>query len=347
MAVVNKLHYARVLREAGGLGDSVRVISVCQGIKEKYKDYRVHYYSVDFLKYLLEPRTKHCVDLFLGFPCGIRPRDTDWKSYKHLLRNEIEYDITIDSWCPAYLHEPATKGIVALDRVQLWNDVGNLPFSRPKLNILKEDIYWMNRQKETVSKEKCVIGIQVGATCSSRDIPYNKVNKLIQLLLREGCHVILFDVCYRWVKDIDTKNVQLSINDDWNKTIGRILSTSLIVTPDSGFFHLTGALYHRTLGIFGCTSGQIMSRPYLLEKATHHYLELTHNEIDYNALPAGCQPKCCMRWERGWNWSRYRDVNRKNYCELIQQMPVELMFEKIRELTNNFKEKWYEREYNG
>lgn len=321
--------YARFIREAGGLGDVVRIIAIGQGLKEKYKDVRVHYFGPSYLRDLIAPRT-NAIDIYFSFDCSIRPRDStiDENVFPHL-NVGIKYDISLDGWCPPYLHEPNTNGVCCQDRTELWCRIGGLPFTRPRLIPTQQDEKIRDNYQKRYKK---IIGIQPGATCRSREWPYHYWNELVTRLIKKGIHVILFDVCYRWQDEIKNDKMELSINKSWPETVGKLLACDLVITPDSGFYHLAGALQIPSLGIFGCTSGLVISRPWQLEIKTGYYEQLLHKEIDVKLLPEGCMPICYMRWERGWKGDRYR-VERK-YCSLMEQLTVDRVEARITRLLN-------------
>lgn len=328
----SKIKYIRYCREAGGLGDSLRFLGAGQGLKKKYPSARVHYYGASYLETLISLRAPAAFDLFVPCDHGTRDRDDipDESRHRHLMTN-IKYDITVDGWCPPYLHEPATEGICCRDRVELWCQEAGVDFCRPELLPTIRDVAAREKILGRTKKYSAVVGIQPGATCRSREWPYNYWDQLIKLFAQENILVILFDVCWRWLQAIDPKqkNLEPSINLSWTETIGRILATDLMITPDSGFYHLSGCLKKKCLGIFGCTSGQIISRPWKFEKKTGHYIQLRHSEIDYDQLPKEngcgrpCKPICYMRWERGWDAGRYR--TERKYCSLMQQITPEMV----------------------
>lgn len=322
------VEYIRVIRESGGLGDSTRVLAVCQGMRLKYPAARIHYFGAGYLRHLFQDRSD-AFDVFFPCECNARPRDCYDYTCKHLNPHGIHYDITIDCWCPAYLHEPATEGICCQDRTEIWCKNGNVPVTRPRLELLTQDYEVKAWYKKQYHK---IIGIQPGATCPSREWPYPYWNELVKMLKEIGVHVILFDVCRRTQGEIDYSLLETSICDDWHKTLGRMAACDLIITPDSGFYHLAGAIGAKTLGIFGCTSGQIMSRPWQMEEYTHHYLQLRHDQIDASKLPKDCQPICYMQWCRGWSADRYRKQQGRGYCAIIEQITPEMVFQKVMEL---------------
>lgn len=321
------LEYVRAVRESGGLGDIVRCIAVCQGLRLKYPEARVHFFGARYLQQLVAPRSK-AFDLYIPCENHARPRDAelDETIYPHL-EVGIEYKDSIDCFCPAYLEEPATEGVVCQERTELWCSHGGVPLTRPKLTPLPQDLNVFENMKNKYQKS---VGIQVGATCRSREWPFENWGKLIKMFKREGYHVYLFDVCFRWTDFIDFKDVEAIVNGPWSSVIGRILSTDLMITPDSGFYHLCGALNQRTLGLFGPTSGQVISRIWNREDPTHHFLQVDHDSIDHDELPKTsssnrpCKPICYQRWERGWDSERYRQKG--EYCALIKMLTPDLVF---------------------
>lgn len=321
--------YIRVIREAGGLGDLVRVVAVAQGLRKKYPEARIHFYGARYLQELIAPRATHAFDLYIPCPQGIRDREVplDEIRFPHLNRGII-YQESHCCWCWAYKHEPSTGGLVCQDRIELWCQKASVEPSRPYLKLLPGDISWRDKYQKKYAGQK-LLGIQVGATCRSREWPYEYWNRFINLAAEAGWRVLLFDVCYRWLKEIAPEthvNLELSINRPWPETLGKLAACNLIITPDSGFFHLAGCLALRTLGLFGCTSGVVISRPWNWEKPTHDYLEIPAEKIDYDTLPTEprpCQPKCYMRWERGWDSKRYREKN--NYCALMSALTPDMV----------------------
>lgn len=334
-----KKKFIRVIREAGGLGDAVRVLAPCLSLKKKYPNSRIHFYGPNYLKDLFLLGRIPFVDCFFPCPNQIRPRDGYKFNFPHLEEKEkfFNYEETWDMWCPAYIHEPATKGICCQDRIELFCLNANVNVSKPYIKPLPSDLAVKNFYEKKYKPDKKIIGIQVGATCPSREYPPYYWRDLIFLLEKsKKFHIIIFDVCTRHLKDLEIAKykgkIETSINDNWNNTLGRLLACDLIVTPDSGFFHLAGCLKKKTLGLFGCTSGQITSRIWNLEEKTHYYEQLNHEEIDFSRLPKGCKPICYMQWHRGWKGDHYRS-EKKDYCELLKQLHPERVYERILDLT--------------
>lgn len=328
--------FVRYVREAGGLGDIVRVLAVGEELKKKYKNAKVHLFGPAWEVPLLTARAKHAFDMFVPCEWGARERDhvIDESIHKHL-KTEIKYDVTVDGWCPAYLHEAGTKGYVCQDRTELWCRYGGVDFVRPYLSPTKEDDIFCETYKKANGRRGPIIGIQPGATCPSREWPYYYWNELCKLLKEQlGAHIVLFDSCLRSMQGgIEAKYVEPSIQRPWNETIGKILACDLLVTPDSGFYHLSGTLYKKCLGLFGCTSGVVTSRTWQMGVKTGYYLELSEDEIDYSLLPTcnhngkPCMPKCYMQWCRGFRPDRYRKEGHS--CELLRQLHPKRVFSEV------------------
>jgi len=325
--------YIRVIREAGGLGDIVRVVAVCQGLKKKYPSAQIHLYGPITEGSLIFPRASYAIDLYIPCRYGSRERDIlpDERIHKHLKRG-ISYDLTYDGWCPPYLHEPATKGLVNIDRTELWCRSANVDFCRPYFTPTQGDLFFAEETKKQF-KGKKIIGIQAGATCRSREYPYKYWSWLIEKFHTLGIQVILFDVCRRGFKELPVSKFFASINQPWSLTVGRILATDLMITPDSGFYHLSGMLKKKCLGIFGCTNGEVISRVWQKEIKTGYFIQLKLKEVNYNDLPHKCKPRCYMRYERGWDARYYREQG--NYCHLMTQLKPKRVLKRALELIKD------------
>lgn len=328
--------YVRVVRESGGLGDVVRCLAVAQGLRIKFPEARVHFFGPTYLAGLVSIRSK-AIDAYIHCPQMVREREAplDENAYHHLKKG-IEYLESHCAWCPAYVHEPLTNGLICQERTELWCEAANVPVTRPKLEMLSQDIKVMENMKKSHKK---IVGMQLGSTCRSRDWPFKHWGKLIEMFRKEGYHIVIFDVCYRWESDINTDGLEMVIGGSWFDVIGKIKACDLMITPDSGFYHLTGALNQKTLGIFGPTSGQVISRIWNYEEPTHHYIQLDHDDIDHSKLPKGdvktapCNPICFQRHERGWSYTRYRKESRN--CEIMNQTLPEYVFERARGIIRN------------
>jgi len=329
--------YVRAVRESGGLGDVVRCLAVLQGLREKYPDARVHFFGPGYLADLVVPRAKNAFDSYIRCENQSRARDAviDEDVFPHL-NVGIEYDESHDMFCPAYLEEPATGGIVCQERTELWCRHADVPLSRPRLIPLEQDL---QVAENMMNQHDRIVGIQVGATCRSREWPFENWAQLIKMLRREGIHVVIFDVCYRWGDTISHSDCEMVVNGSWFDVVGKIMSTNLMITPDSGFYHLSGALKKKTLGIFGPTSGQVISRIWNMEVPTHFYIQTDWRDVDPDILPKKngsgkpCIPICYQRWERGWDGARYRE--KKEYCALIKQITPGMVFNQVMSMLND------------
>jgi len=322
----------RVVREAGGLGDILRVLAVCQGAKKIYPNAKVHLYGPFCEALLISERSNHCIDLYISCEYQSRDRDILIEKGKFSHLDHIDYDVTIDGWCPPYLHEPATNGLVNIDRTELWCRAGGVPFSRPYLEPTEQDFAFRDTFKKF--HPGVIVGIQPGATCRSREWPYRYWNEIARLLHGLGVTVVLFDVCWRAVGSsaIEQKYIVPSISENWVSTVGKLLACDLVITPDSGFYHLAGMLRKKCLGIFGCTNGEVISRVWSMEQKTGYHCQLSIDELDYSKLHKGCNPRCYMQWSRGWNGDRYRKEGK--YCSLMEQLLPEMVWGKIKHLIN-------------
>jgi hypothetical protein len=68
----------------------------------------------------------------------------------------------------------------------------------------------------------------------------------------------------------------------------------MLISADTGPLHLAGALGVPTVGLFGCTSGEVVCRPYMNGNQTHEWMTAA-------APPTGCRAPCYGRPSRGYS----------------------------------------------
>jgi ADP-heptose:LPS heptosyltransferase len=102
----------------------------------------------------------------------------------------------------------------------------------------------------------------------------------------------------------------------WPELAATIAACELVISVDTGIFHLAGALSVPTLGLFGPTSGEVMCRPYP-----------THSPVTSPERPPGCDPPCYGRPERGYS----KDVCGRVGCEVLRGVTPEAALRRVTE----------------
>ncbi len=169
---------------------------------------------------------------------------------------------------------------------------------------------------------RVVVGLAPYATHVSRSLPdAHQVTELAALLREAGARLVFFHSwkCARPGRD-EVRPADIgaypALRLPWPELAATIASCNLVISVDTGIFHLAGALGVPTLGLFGPTSGEVMCRPYP-----------THSPVTSPGLPPGCDPPCYGRPARGYS----RDVCGRVGCEVLRSVTPDAVLRRVRE----------------
>lgn len=282
----------RVVREAGGLGDLVRLFPVFAGLRRKYPDHEIHFYCLNHYRDLM----LHCKDIDVYIPVNMmdrRPRlaPLDEQKYPYLDRG-TRYDLEFDMFCPAYLHEVITDGKVTKERTHLWCEAAGVEFKPAVFMPWDEERIWADNwlTERMIDPLRAVI-LQPFGTSRSRNWAPDNWTELIQLMNAQGITPIAVDVCRRIAKLPCEQLVYPTFGQ-----LGAILERcQLAISGDSGIFHFAAAVGTKALGLFGQTKGDVMiegHRPGLV-----YYIQADPARIQN----LECDFPCYGRWSRGYN----------------------------------------------
>lgn len=287
----------RVVREAGGLGDLVRLMAVFAGLKKKYPGAEIHFYCLEHFRELVMPMCGGLIDKYYCVPVTSRRArlsEINEDEFPYLKRG-IRYDLTFDMYCPAYLHEIDTYGAVTTDRTRLWCNAADVEFSYPKLNVPERERQfardWIEKHSEDPDQ---LVAIQPFGTSLSRNWPVYNWKELISKLTKAGLSVVAFDCCGR-IRHLNTYR-------EWNlsycQLAGLLQQCSLCISGDSGLFHVAAGVRTMALGLFGPTSGEVMCKGW--PDGLTHYLHHAEPWL-VEERPEECIPICYSRPARGWS----------------------------------------------
>jgi len=295
----------RLLREAGGMGDVIRTFSVAQALKKSH--YPCHITMVTLECY--HPLYRHCnsIDDFVLIPAEerrLRFGPHDPTKYPYL---KGCYDWTIDLWCPALLHEQLTRGTVTKDRIQLFCEAAGAKPERPIYQVEPQE---QCRADDYIEHHGLYNKPRIAIAPLSNDRRRNwfddKWLKLIEKLSADF-HIIIFD---------SNKNQRASrlggtghhfFGHSYPEIAALLSKCHLLITVDTGPFHLAGALSVPTIGFFAPTNGELMKRWYPTHKiitprgyepgkrAFWHYEE----GVGRITRVGECLPPCYFYKERG------------------------------------------------
>lgn len=307
----------RVVRESGGLGDIVRILPAIRGLREAYPEAQIDVFVPQPYACLVE-RAGDC-DRIVHTPANRRARLSalDEKQWPYL-HTDVVYDLNVDLYCPAYRYEADARGNVWHDRIELFcKATGAWPKSlTPRIPITDCE---RNEARNYligcgVPEKRGWIAVQPHSTDPARDWPHDRWKLLADMLAMDGFGVFTLDSFAGRTRDFPVPQFSaLPLI-----ALGAILSCcKLLIGPDSGLAHLSGAVGGRALGLTASQSGAVLYR---------HYPNHSWISPDWDG-----QTHC--RWPCFWTRPRecQRHVLRTNSrtCAQLARISVEAVFDEV------------------
>jgi len=201
--------------------------------------------------------------------------------------------------CPAARVESRTAPAVKANRIELFaRGLGitgrrlKMMDRRPRYVISDAELEWRDRFFRDRRLDGLVVGVQPHTDEAYRDVPH--MPEIVEALLREASVVVFGRVP---VSSADPRLVQtegLTIREAFALASG----CDVLLTPDSAFFHLAGALDLPCVGLFGPTDGRVRGHDYprartLDARRTLACVPCWRNEATGCAL-TGLRPSACL-----------------------------------------------------
>ena len=292
--------HLRVLREAGGLGDVVRVLPVLTGLRRRHPTAELWVWGLG----PYEPIFTHggCGDHFVPVALAERrPRDAfpDPAAYAYLNRSDSddplpEFDQTIDLYCPAFRHEVETEGAPSQDRIQLFCRAAGVRAGRPRYHVRPEERagarQWLDRSGTGAAPVK--VGLQPFSTAAIRNWPAARWQELAGRLIGAGRGVVVFDRSEGRLRGFPGAHCA---GPPLPGLAALVAEMDLMITPDSGLFHLAGAVDTPGLGLFGSTNGPLIAKWYPKSRVIQGHPARGRLE------PGECKAPCYMFRSRGYD----------------------------------------------
>ena len=303
----------RVVREAGGIGDIVRIIPVLRGLREKYPAARLWVFAPATYRPLL----RGWYDEYVATPHhGRRNRDAALDENRWPYLNVgVAFDRSISLYCPAFTYEVRQGRDVRLDRIDLFcQAAGVQPSSKlPVVNLHPADV---RAAKEYVIEHELwergkLIAVQPYSTDPARNWPLANWLRLAAALERAGHRVVILDGAEGRTRPFRQHRV---IGRPLGFVAALLSLCDLLVGPDSGLGHLAAAVNTPCVGVFASQSGEIMYRHYPL----HTYVEPSRD------TPASCEWPCF--WKRPARCTRAALLKAGKTCEMIGRISVGEVF---------------------
>ena len=201
--------------------------------------------------------------------------------------------------CPAARVESRTAPAIKANRIELFaRGLGitgrrlKMMDRRPRYVVSDAELEWRDRFFRERGLDGLVVGVQPHTDEAYRDVPH--MREIVEALLREASVLVFGHVP---VSSADPRLVQaegLTIREAFALAGG----CDVLVTPDSAFFHLAGALDLPCVGLFGPTDGRVRGHDYprartLDARRTLACVPCWRNEATGCAL-TGMRPSACL-----------------------------------------------------
>jgi len=230
-----KIDTILIVRKGGGLGDIVTTTVVIRGLRKKFPDSKLFYHCHEKYRDLLE-----------GNP------DLDGIIIKREVGDNYNLIIELDNPCPCYIYESRNihnlKGITR-PRVDLFCErAGVDPDNKlPFVKVNEEESKWIDRFFKQTGAKKIKIAIAPVSFEMMKSWPIEKARKLVAMITKElnATVFILHD------KPLDIQDVTGVYGYPLRKIIALVDKMNLIVSVDTGFIHLAGALQRPLIGLWG------------------------------------------------------------------------------------------------
>ena len=301
----------RVLREAGGIGDIVRIIPAIQGLRETYPRARIDVFIPEHYAPLIE--RAGVANRIVKTPWNRRPRlaapdNSKWP----YLRTDTKYDMTVDLYCPAFAHEVNHPHGVWNNRAELFCMAANVwPENlRPHIPISVQEVDAARAMlaKRGIAERRGYVAIQPFSTDPARDWPPDKWIALADGLAIEGYGVFALDSQKGRTRAFPVPQV---VGLPLLQLAALLKAVKLLICPDSGLAHLSGAVGGHTVALTASQSGGVLYRHY----PKHIYLSPPES-----AIPKGCQWPCY--WRRPRHCQRKELIKTKRTCAFLATLEV-------------------------
>ncbi len=203
--------------------------------------------------------------------------------------------------CPAARVESRTAPAVTSNRIELFARGLGITGARlktmnrrPRYTVCDAERKWRDQFfADRGLHGAFVVGVQPRTDEAYRDVPH--MRQIVELLARERS-VLVFGAMSP--EDTDDPHVIQAQGLDLRRSFALASGCDVLVTPDSAFFHLAGALDLPCVGLFGPTDGRVRGQDYprarvLDARKTLPCIPCWRNELTPCGL-TGLRPSACL-----------------------------------------------------
>jgi len=293
----------QLLSEGGGIGDILQRLGIAQAIKAVMPEAELWFFVQDMLAGWVQ--LTRAVDKIATISARARRGlHTVPDPLTHpYLNTGGPFDAIIDLYDPADSYEVYSAGPITIGRQLIYRRVANavlgvnLPPMLAKLVISKQDLLVARTKLVSLLGKPLsfIVGLQPLAHWAWRSLSFTQVKDIVMRLTRAGAQCVFFhhtaDPIVSWAKEVGAVAV---INEPAGALAAMVSLCDLIVSADSGFFHIAGTLGVPAVGVFAQTDGDATSAEYPSCKG------ITAGPTEREGLL--CRFPCYRRTAYGCNW---------------------------------------------
>jgi len=254
-----------VTRAMGGLGDLLMMTAGLRALRKKYPQEKIHFAIPSAFFSLLEGNDDfECIDIEAA-----SLQTTDYERW---------YDLTD---CPASRIETMEFPTIKSNRIEIFASAMGISRKElaqygytPRYEISADERQVAEAYIANINQNnKKIIGIQANSAETYRN--WSQIEELAVDLSQDSL-VLVFN--NEPIKGYEGNNI-IKVIQPLRASFAIVAQCDLIISPDSSFVHLAAALSLPAIGIFGPTSGKVISRHYLKSKA------IMPNKTDFPCSP--------------------------------------------------------------
>jgi len=261
----------QLLSEGGGIGDVLRRVGVARSIKVAIPDADVWFFAenrlMDWVN--LDRSTAYAVSIPTAMrrPINAVPRP---ELYPYLDIG-LPYDYTIDLYDPSELYEDEVLVPITRNRGVTWREVASSILGCPlELQLCKLTTGRLaQRQAQAELHAKFgddltfVVGLQPFSYWGWRSLSQDQVRGIVARLRSFGAQCVLFHHTLDGIEELIKELGLATVIDARPAVLTEIIRRcNVVITGDSGFFHIAGMLGVPAVGAFGQTNGTAIGSDY-------------------------------------------------------------------------------------
>ena len=278
-----------VARESGGWGDVLCTLFAVRGLRLKYPDAEISYLCTQPIDAFL--RGVCDINTVIPFGWSDSSPARRWRIKRRHMNEPLDlerlgfsrqYDLIVDCWCPADVHERATGGRVTRSRIEAFCAAAQVECPPvPQLEIPDADRAWARGMLDELcpSNLEHRALIQLRAANVTKSWPLESTVQLGHLLRDAGIAPVSVKV-----DGADAPGIPCLMGLSHWKVAALAAEADVVIAPDSALFHLANFTSTPCVALFGPTPGNQYVRHYPGTRILGHGHEARSR--------VGCQAPC-------------------------------------------------------